>query len=76
MYAIRSYYDVQEIKRQKIAFETGLRSLIESHLRLLDFDCVAMEQYKIGEFHQNEALPFGPDAEDEEGAADKTGDEA
>jgi len=68
--------DVQEIKRQKIAFETGLRSLIESHLRLLDFECVTMEQYKTREFPQNEALPFEPEAPAEEGAAVKTGDEA
>ena len=55
--------DVQEIKRQKIAFESGLRSLIESHMRLLDFDCVAMEKFKPQEFQQNEALPFEQEAE-------------
>ncbi len=30
--------EIQEIKRQKIAFETGLRNLVESHLRLLKLD--------------------------------------
>lgn len=50
--------DIQEIKRQKIVFESGLRSLLESHMRLLDFECVAMEKFKAREFHQSEALPF------------------
>jgi cell division initiation protein len=28
--------EVQEIRRQKVAFETGLRSLLEQHLRLIE----------------------------------------
>ncbi|MFA5516354.1 MAG: DivIVA domain-containing protein [Desulfuromonadales bacterium] len=32
--------EIQEAKRQKVAFETGLRNLVESHLRLLDLDVV------------------------------------
>ncbi len=30
--------EIQEIKRQKISFEGGLRSLIENHLKLMDMD--------------------------------------
>jgi len=30
--------EVQEIRRQKVAFETGLRSLLEQHLRLLEIN--------------------------------------
>ncbi|WP_305043355.1 DivIVA domain-containing protein [Geoalkalibacter sp.] len=34
--------EIQEAKRQKVAFETGLRSLIESHLRLLSLDTLTL----------------------------------
>lgn len=34
--------EIQETKRQKVAFETGLRNLVESHLRLLSLDVVQM----------------------------------
>ena len=30
--------EIQEIKRQKISFESSLRGLVESHLRMLDMD--------------------------------------
>ncbi len=30
--------EIQEIRRQKISFEGGLRSLIENHLKLMDMD--------------------------------------
>ena len=30
--------EIQEIRRQKISFEGGLRSLIENHLKLMDID--------------------------------------
>lgn len=36
--------EVQDLKRQKIAFESGLRSLVESHLKLLDMDHVLIEE--------------------------------
>ena len=36
--------EIQEVKRQKVAFETGLRSLVESHLRLLDLDALPLTQ--------------------------------
>ncbi len=35
--------EIQEVKRQKISFEAGLRALVESHMRLLDLDVVALE---------------------------------
>lgn len=34
--------DIQELKRQKISFETSLRTLVESHLRLLDLEVVEL----------------------------------
>ena len=49
--------EVQELKRQKISFETSLRAVVESHLRLLDLDVVALhgggEEYLL-----EEPLPF------------------
>jgi len=35
--------EIQEIKRQKIAFETSLRSLLEKHVRMLDLDVVEID---------------------------------
>jgi len=35
--------EIQEVKRQKISFESGLRSLVESHMRLLNLDVVPIE---------------------------------
>lgn len=35
--------EIQEVKRQKIAFESTLRALIESHMKLLNLDVVAIE---------------------------------
>lgn len=34
--------EIQELKRQKISFEGGLRHLVESHLRLLNLDVLAV----------------------------------
>lgn len=50
--------DIQEVKRQKISFESSLRSLVESHLRLLDLDVVLVEKQKGGELSYDESLPF------------------
>ena len=36
--------EIQEIKRQKISFEGGLRSLIENHLKLLNMDSLQIEE--------------------------------
>jgi len=44
--------EIQESKRQKVAFETGLRAMVESHLRLLDLDVFPLEgQKKAQEEH-------------------------
>jgi len=36
--------EIQEIRRQKITFESGLRSLVESHLKLLNMDTLQIEE--------------------------------
>lgn len=36
--------EIQEIKRQKISFESGLRALIENHLKLMDLDMLQIEE--------------------------------
>jgi cell division initiation protein len=36
--------EVQDLKRQKIAFENGLRTLVKSHLELLEMDQVLLEK--------------------------------
>jgi cell division initiation protein len=60
--------DIQQVKRQKISFESSLRSLVESHLRLLDLDVVMVEKQGGRELYYDERLPF------EEGLHD-SGDE-
>ena len=35
--------EIQEIRRQKISFEGGLRALIENHLKLMDIDTLQIE---------------------------------
>jgi cell division initiation protein len=35
--------EIQELKRQKVSFEAGLRAVVESHLRLLDLDVLALQ---------------------------------
>ncbi|MCF6266202.1 MAG: DivIVA domain-containing protein [Desulfuromusa sp.] len=35
--------EIQEIKRQKISFEGGLRALIENHLKLMDINTLQIE---------------------------------
>ena len=44
--------ELQDIKRQKISFEGGLRALIEGHLKLLDMDSIQLE----GDEHQARLL--------------------
>jgi len=36
--------EIQEIRRQKISFEGGLRSLIENHMKLMDLDTLQIEE--------------------------------
>jgi cell division initiation protein len=50
--------EIQELKRQKISFEASLRAVVESHLRLLDLDVVAL-QGSGEEYLLEESLPFG-----------------
>lgn len=35
--------EIQEMKRQKLTFESGLRTLVENHLKLLDMDSLQLE---------------------------------
>ncbi|ORJ54267.1 DivIVA domain-containing protein [Geothermobacter hydrogeniphilus] len=50
--------EIQEIKRQKISFETSLRALVESHMRLLDLEVVELENARRDEKLLEEPLPF------------------
>jgi cell division initiation protein len=50
--------EIQEIKRQKISFETSLRAMVESHLRLLNLDVVQLENRRSEERLLEESLPF------------------
>ena len=52
--------EIQELKRQKISFESGLRALIESHLKLLDLDILQLTE----EFRQAHLLDNGEDKEE------------
>ncbi|RLB72259.1 MAG: DivIVA domain-containing protein [Deltaproteobacteria bacterium] len=36
--------EIQEIRRQKMTFEGGLRALIENHLKLMDIDTLQIEE--------------------------------
>lgn len=36
--------EIQDLKRQKISFESGLRSMIEGHLKLLEMDILQIEE--------------------------------
>lgn len=36
--------EIQQLKRQKVSFETGLRALIDGHLKLLDMDILQIEE--------------------------------
>jgi cell division initiation protein len=68
--------EIQELKRQKISFETSLRSLVVSHMRMLDLDVFPMEKSEAKELYYDEDLPFaeglreaaGEDDPDQEGA--------
>ena len=50
--------EIQELKRRKISFETGLRSLVESHLRLLDMNVVQIGEVDREDRLLEELLPF------------------
>ena len=36
--------EIQEIKRQKISFECGLRAMVDGHMKLLDMDNFSIEE--------------------------------
>lgn len=36
--------EIQDLKRQKISFESGLRAMIDGHLKLLDMDILQIEE--------------------------------
>jgi len=60
--------EIQEVKRQKISFESSLRAVVESHLRLLDLEVVAVEGRQRDERLLEEPLPF--DGSDRDPIAD------
>jgi cell division initiation protein len=50
--------EIQEVKRQKVSFETSLRALVMSHIKLLDLEVVEVRG-KNNESHLlEESLPF------------------
>jgi cell division initiation protein len=50
--------EIQEIKRQKIDFETSLRSLLEKHVRMLELNVLAIGEDKADTRLLEEPLPF------------------
>lgn len=36
--------EIQDLKRQKISFESGLRALVDAHLRILDMDILQLDE--------------------------------
>ncbi|PLX84174.1 MAG: cell division protein DivIVA [Desulfuromonas sp.] len=50
--------EIQEIKRQKISFETSLRALVESHVRLLDQGVVSIGGSAKEDYLLEQTLPF------------------
>lgn len=50
--------EIQEIKRQKIDFEVGLRGLLEKHIRMLDLNNVSISQQDADARMLEEPLPF------------------
>jgi len=49
--------EIQEIKRQKISFESSLRALLESHMKLVDMDVLQVEGGTTNPLIE-ESLPF------------------
>lgn len=48
--------EIQEIRRQKVSFEGGLRSLIENHLKLMDIDNTLQIEQEDPQAHLPEPL--------------------
>jgi cell division initiation protein len=36
--------DIQELRRQKVSFESGLRAVVESHMRLLEMNTLSVQE--------------------------------
>lgn len=58
--------EIQEVKRQKITFEAGLRALVESHMRLLDLDVLPLAGREFGELEGGGSRPLKVGAAPEE----------
>lgn len=58
---IKLINEIQELRHQKVTFETSLRSLVENHLRLLDLDVVPLERSKGEEALLDEPLILDED---------------
>jgi cell division initiation protein len=50
--------EIQEIKRQKIDFETSLRSMLEKHVRMLELNVLSVGEDKVDAKLIEEPLPF------------------
>lgn len=61
--------EIQEAKRQKISFETSLRMVVESHLRLLDANVMALPGSSVAEASEppDELTELSPLTEEDEG---------
>ena len=50
--------EIQEVKRQKVSFETSLRALVVSHIKLLDLEVVDVQGRHNENHLLEESLPF------------------
>jgi cell division initiation protein len=50
--------EIQEVKRQKVSFETSLRALVMSHIKLLDLEVVEVQGSRNENHLLEESLPF------------------
>lgn len=50
--------EIQEVKRQKISFDTSLRALVMSHIKLLDLEVVEVQGRNNENHLLEESLPF------------------
>lgn len=50
--------EIQEVKRQKISFDTSLRALVMSHIKLLDLEVVEVQGRNSENHLLEESLPF------------------
>jgi cell division initiation protein len=50
--------EIQDVKSQKVSFETSLRALVMSHIKLLDLEVVEIKRGKTESHLLEESLPF------------------